>query len=128
MGVPDDRTPLLGTSYAGRALSGYGGAAAVQPPGEGRFGRLFRRQSEASSRSRSSRRPALERRITPEEEDYDVNNPPSAPSSPKLGPDLHYGDVMLASDEMERGRSADQKRPGDALIDIDHDGERRCSS
>jgi magnesium transporter len=35
---------------------------------------------------------------------------------------------MLAHDEIERGRSPDQNRTYDTLIDIDHDNERRLSS
>lgn len=127
----DDRTPLMGTSYGGkvgtpRGLSGYGGAVSIGSPGGGRFGSLFRRPSGTSSRSGRNR--GLEGTDSrPEEDDYDVNNPPSVPSSPKLGPDLHYDDVMLASGEVERGRSPDQKRPGDTLIDIDNDRDQSRS-
>lgn len=129
--IPDDRTPLVGTSHADntsppRALGGYGGTVRGGSPNGGRFGGLFRRQSEASSKS--SRRPALERRKTYEEEDYDVNNPPSIPSSPQLDPDLHYGSILLTPDEIELGRSPDQNRTGETLIDIDHDDGRCLSS
>jgi hypothetical protein len=33
MEVPDDRTPLVGASKAGRALSGYGGVLALNESG-----------------------------------------------------------------------------------------------
>lgn len=129
----DDRTPLMGASYGGKAgaprgLSGYGGAISIGSPSGGRFGGLFRRPSGTSSRSD---RRGLERSRShndEEEEDYDVNNPPSVPSSPKLGPDLHYDDVMLASNEVDRGRSPEQGQPGDAIIDIENDRTRSSSA
>lgn len=129
--ILDDRTPLMGTSYGGKAgtprgLSGYGGAISIGSPGGGRFGSLFRKPSGASSRS--SRNRGLKRtKSYQDEDDYDVNNPPSVPSSPKLGPDLHYDDVMLTSDEAEHGRPPEQKRSGDTLIDIDNDRDRSRS-
>ena len=29
------------------------------------------------------------------ERDYDVNNPPSIPGSPKLGPEMNYDDAVV---------------------------------
>ena len=123
--------PLMGTSFGGKAgtprgLSGYGGPIQLSSPGGGRFAGLFRRQSGTSSRS--SRRGAETAQTHPDD-DYDVNNPPSVPSSPKLGPDLHYDDVMLTSDEADRGRTPEREEHGDALIDIDNNqAPSRCSS
>lgn len=57
-------------------------------------------------------------------ESYDVNNPPSQPGSPRLGPDEDFDDVMLPE---FHGTSPDARKPGpalankDAIIDIDDD-------
>jgi len=130
--IPDERMPLMGSSFGGKAgtprgLSGYGGPIPIGSPGggAGRFGGLFRRPSGTSSRS--SRR-ATEAAKSHQDDDYDVNNPPSVPSSPKLGPNLHYDDVMLTSGEADRGRSQDRQQAGDTLIDIDDHARSRSSS
>ena len=132
--IPDERMPLMGSSFGGksgtpRGLSGYGGPITIGSPGGGsgvgRFGGLFRRPSGTSSRSS---RKATEATKSHQDEDYDVNNPPSVPSSPKLGPNLHYDDVMLTSGEADRGRSQDRQETGDTLIEIDDHVRSRSSS
>ena len=55
-----------------------------------------------------------------EDDDYDVNNPPSVPTSPKMD---SLDDIMIAdlpSSHSERGR--------EAVIDIDGDGQRYSAS
>lgn len=114
-GETNDRAPLLGLSRdkptVGRSNSGFGGS------GGGTYGSSYydqhaRRRSSASRDSKRSRgHHALTKNDTSDEE-FDVNNPPSVPNSPKLG---SLDDVMMA-DEFGRGS------PGrDAIIDIDND-------
>lgn len=60
------------------------------------------------------------------QKDYDVNNPPSVPGSPRLGSNNDYDDVMLpefSSKSMDSQRSYSLPHGGDALIDIDVDDE-----
>ena len=79
------------------------------------------RGSAASSSSSNHRRRAVSRQPS-----HDVNNPPSVPSSPKLGPDMGYDDVMVTgsfaprSPEDRRGHNS----ANDQLIDIDGDGDK----
>lgn len=44
--------------------------------------------------------------------DYDVNNPPSIPGSPKLGPDMNYDDALMTGAEFDfaLARSTDLRR------------------
>lgn len=57
---------------------------------------------------------------------HDVNNPPSVPGSPKLGPDMGYDDVMvtdaLKSQSPHDRRMTVEPNLHDQLIDIDGDG------
>ena len=58
-------------------------------------------------------------------QEYDVNNPPSVPSSPKIGPDIGYEDVLtgsLAPPVSPSDRRATAPALGDHLIDVDGDG------
>jgi magnesium transporter len=52
-------------------------------------------------------------------QDYDVNNPPSVPGSPVLGPDMGYDDVMVTGSFADRRQTA----PGvsEQVIDVDGD-------
>lgn len=63
------------------------------------------------------------------ERDYDVNNPPSIPGSPKLGPEMNYDDAVVtgADWDFSLARSMENRRESldmlnDALIDIDGNG------
>ena len=102
----------------------YGGFSG--PSSSGRtIERSVRRSSPSSISSRERKLGYGPHLSTHSLGDYDINNPPSVPTSPQLGPDLGYDDVMLTND-LSRGRSPDNKRPTstqsrDALIDIDED-------
>ena len=108
---PSDTTPLIGglrQSYS-RTNSGF-------------MGLRQRRPSDASSRSGGKRRslfaPQSPLDVDP---DYDVNNPPSVPGSPKLS-DLTYDDVLL--DTNRPPTSSDTRRmvgsiSRDAVIEMD---------
>lgn len=115
----DDRTPLMSTSQRDiRAGNSYGG---LSNPSSSKGVRRSSRSSHGSLRSK----PAFAQHHSQSNlGDYDVNNPPSMPASPVLGPDMGFDDVMLTAD-MERGRSPEQSRSAnrsrDLLIDIDEE-------
>jgi len=102
----------------------YGGFSG--PSSSGRTLERSVRRSSPSSISSRERKPGYGPHLSTHSlGDYDINNPPSVPTSPQLGPDLGYDDVMLTND-LSRGRSPDNKRSTsaqsrDALIDIDED-------
>ena len=106
----NDRTPLL-------AIAHQDGASPSHRSGMfGSQGRSRRRDSTNSSKLRRgmpSRQPSTPG-MPPV---HDVNNPPSVPNSPKLGPNMGFDDVMVGNSF----KSADDLR-GDQLIDIDNDG------
>lgn len=111
----DDKTPLM--KSRGHA-SGYGGLSA--PSSAGRGEDRSRRRSSRSSTSSRRKRPVFG--TSTSHPGFDVNNPPSVPSSPKLGPDHQFDDVMLTTGEVGRNRSPEARRPSsnprDALINI----------
>ncbi|KAF2807848.1 cora-domain-containing protein [Mytilinidion resinicola] len=108
----DDKSPLIGSSQ--RNGAGYGGLSA--PSSSGRTKDKSTRRSSRSSTSSRRRRPVFGSQISHQSLDYDVNNPPSVPSSPKLGLDHGFDDVMLTTGEVGRSRSPEASR--DALINI----------
>ena len=124
-GGDDQRTPLLG----GRRTSGQGQG----PPGYGLFKSLStgnrqrssnRPESHGSSRSSKHQRHYGGRDSSnqPPHQDYDVNNPPSVPPSPKLGLGTNIDDVMV-TDPFASHVAGDTKSAttGDQVIDIDGD-------
>ena len=120
--VLTDRTPLLTSANGGTSpshRSAYG-LFSAQAQG-GRRNSQHRRSSATTSTSSNHRRGAPSRPPS-----HDVNNPPSVPSSPKLGPDIGYDDVMVTGSFAPR--SPEDKRgynhANDQLIDIDGDGKK----
>ena len=112
--VTTDRTPLLGSNHNGTSpshRSAYG-MFSVQ----GRRDSRHRRNSASTGSSRHrargpSRQPS-----------HDVNNPPSVPNSPKLGPDMRCDDAMVTNSFAPR--SPEERRgtiPNDQFINIDND-------
>lgn len=120
----DDRTPLMGSSIKRDSprFGGYGGLSSIVSPGI-RFAERIRRRSSASSNS--TRRKAGSRPPTNQQrqDDYDVNNPPSVPGSPRLESDMGFDDVMLTGDLDRQNSRTSDREPGplsrDALIPID---------
>ena len=134
----DDRTPLLepssgragpsnlGADYGTRAISSSNGT----PRYNGRSG------SPGSSRSgrRRNRTPALRHNSSSMHplplQDFDINNPPSVPPSPRFGPqegppdplaeDAFQGPSLERQPTGSRGGLNDH---GDFLIDVDGDAE-----
>ncbi|KAI9824889.1 MAG: CorA metal ion transporter [Thelocarpon impressellum] len=92
----DDRTPLLPSPNPGS--SGFLGSRGQR--GAGSRPDLRARGSSANTSTSSRRR----RRASPglpsslPKDDYDVNNPPSMPPSPHIGPEGGFGDVTIAGD------------------------------
>ena len=117
-----DRTPLLTSTNGGASPSHKSAYGLFSAQGQGgRRDSQHRRSSAATSSSSNHRRRAPSRQPS-----HDVNNPPSVPSSPKLGPDMGYDDVMVSdsfaprSPEDRRGHN----HANDQLIDIDGDGNK----
>lgn len=128
-----DRTPLLSTinpdTAAHRPSPGYG-MFSGQGKG-GYFGSPMRRRSTNTSTSSKGRKrlPSYQPSTSSPYLSHDVNNPPSVPNSPKLGPGAGYNDVMVASSYLSRSQedrrtvAAEQR---DTIVDIDPD--RRVQS
>ncbi len=126
--VTDDRTPLMSSTNRDipriGGASGYGGLGA--PARGNRPDTQMRRPSTGTSRSSQHRRhgPIREHSHSDPPQDYDVNNPPSVPNSPQLGPEMGYDDVLVTgsfgpSRPME-DRRATAPALNDHIINIDH--------
>ncbi|KAL2872292.1 uncharacterized protein BJX67DRAFT_2090 [Aspergillus lucknowensis] len=108
----DDRTPLMrpSSSHTTRPLR-YGADSRSRP-----FSFRHRRQSARSPSSERSPRDVPS---------YDINNPPSVPSTPKLGPEIGYNDAVVTGTEFDfgLGRSPDNRiepsPPHDMVIDVE---------
>jgi magnesium transporter len=65
------------------------------------------------------------------QEEYDINNPPSVPSTPKVGPNVGYGDVMVPGDYAESRYPEIGEGLGplgrDQVIDIINGGDQRAT-
>ncbi|KAL9617669.1 MAG: hypothetical protein Q9160_007544 [Pyrenula sp. 1 TL-2023] len=114
-----DRTPLLSSSSRARRQSDHGRAY-------GLFSNHSRPRLESSSTSSSrKRKKGLVRESSYQgyQGDYDVNNPPSVPTSPQLGATLGYDDVLVGDfpsprpPELRHGNTL----PNDSVINIDGD-------
>ncbi|KAL8851039.1 MAG: hypothetical protein Q9221_004029 [Calogaya cf. arnoldii] len=122
-----DRTPLLSASNHDRNTSRQGSGYGAYNGHAGRHGRASqnRRSSVATSSSSKQRRgmPSRQQSASATPRGHDVNNPPSVPGSPKLGPDLGYDDVMvtdaLHSQSPHDRRMTIEPNSHDQLIDID---------
>lgn len=127
-----DRTPLLAAathdSVQSGPLQGYGMSS-----GQGRGGRHDSRRRRASTQTSTS---SKQRRGMPSRQpssgphqSYDVNNPPSVPNSPKLGPDMGYDDVMVTGSLPTRGsdhRHGCLPAANDqVVVDIDGNGDQK---
>jgi magnesium transporter len=100
----DDRTPLMVSSQHGRSGTSYGGASS---------GSHRHRRSSAASGMHNPELFTQHHHSQTNLQDYDVNNPPSVPTSPVL---KASSDVMLG-DDMEH--SPERRRSHDAMIDVD---------
>ena len=127
----DDRTPLMSSTNRDRprsgGVSGYGGLGS-----RGQSSRpdpQVRQPSTGTSRSSQHRRhgPIREASHSDPQQDYDVNNPPSVPNSPKLGPEMGYDDVLVTG-SFGPARSMEDRRAtapalGDHVINMDQNDD-----
>ena len=119
--VTNDRTPLLGSfNHDGPAPYGSGQR---RPGSRGNHldPKLRRSSTATSASSRPKRHAPLREPSSGPQQDYDVNNPPSVPNSPRMGPDMAYEDVMLTGSF--KSKSPEDRRatmPNDLIIDMDN--------
>ena len=117
--VTDAKTPLLSSSSKhGPTYDMY------NPPGRSNNASNYRRSSANTSSSSKRRRrlPTREASTLGAQPDYDINNPPSVPNSPKLGPDMAYDDVLVTGSFAPRSppdRRATAPTAGDQIINMD---------
>ncbi|KAI4144371.1 MAG: hypothetical protein LQ340_006682, partial [Diploschistes diacapsis] len=119
----DSRTPLLGgRRTSGQGASGYGLFKSLSMANKQRS--RNRSGSDASSRSSWRRRPMTGRdgSVQTGYQCYDVNNPPSVPPSPRLGPEAPVDDVM-GTDGFAVHCVGDRRstNAGEQVVDIDGD-------
>ncbi|KAF2152660.1 cora-domain-containing protein [Myriangium duriaei CBS 260.36] len=124
--VGNDRTPLLGSSRKDR--NGARPSTSRSGTGTG-FAGTYGSSYLDSHRRGSGTSPETRKRINKsygnqdDDEDFDVNNPPSMPGSPKLG---SLDDVMIAEEFSHSHDHRDESQ--DAIIDIDGDARRTSPS
>ena len=124
----DDRTPLIQPSSVQReGFPRYGTSVRASP-----FTFQPHKSSASTISSRISPRASL---ISPTasaaDRDYDVNNPPSIPNSPALGPSKNYEDAVVTGADFDfssTARSQDRKGsigwPNDMVIDVDSERQQ----
>ena len=124
--LSNDRTPLLfSAQHDGNAITSGSGYDMFS--GQGRAERLAspirRTSTNTSASSKRRRRISSHQTSVPSPFlSHDVNNPPSVPSTPKLGPNMGYDDIMVT--DSFAARSPDQRHKitnlnHDQLIDIE---------
>ncbi|KAF2639949.1 cora-domain-containing protein [Massarina eburnea CBS 473.64] len=116
----NDHTPLMSASARDiRTSNGYSyGGTSTQSS------QIRQRRGSKSSRSSGKRAVpfTMQHHSQTNLDEYDVNNPPSVPASPVLGPETTYGDVMLHADMDERTSPPGTRHSSrDVLIDIDEE-------
>ncbi|KAH8587063.1 hypothetical protein B0O99DRAFT_527432 [Bisporella sp. PMI_857] len=94
----DERAPLLSSSSRIKTMSGLGFGT---QSGDGTKPKLSRQSSKSSSRSK--KRQTIYDKISPafpsNNEEYNVNYPPSVPQSPELGAsNMDFGDMLARED------------------------------
>ncbi|RAL02237.1 cora-domain-containing protein [Aspergillus ibericus CBS 121593] len=128
----NDRTPLMPPpSGHSPSLPRYGSDFRSSPLS-------FPQRRPVSSRSSSSRcspRAIPSPKFPEPDHDYDINNPPSMPTSPKLGPEMNYDDAVVTGAEFDfsLAKSIDNRmeqlaRTHDLLIDVDGASNRPAQS
>ncbi|PNS14281.1 hypothetical protein CAC42_6794 [Sphaceloma murrayae] len=110
----NDRSPLLGSSIKNRPGTSRSGT------GNAGYGTSYFNQGRReSNHSPDNRKRHTKGYADESDEDFDVNNPPSMPGSPKLG---SLDDVMIA-EEFSRDHSHSHESQ-DVVINIDEDDQR----
>ncbi|KAL8908422.1 MAG: hypothetical protein Q9207_000841 [Kuettlingeria erythrocarpa] len=127
-----DRTPLLSSSNHDRTDSRQGSGYGMFNGHPSKLGRASQNRRPSTATSASSKRrkgmPSRQHSASGMPQGHDVNNPPSVPGSPKLGPNMGYDDFM-ATDALHAQSPHDRRmtvdphsHPHDQLIDVDGDG------
>jgi magnesium transporter len=117
----DDRTPLMGSSQRDiRIGTSYGS-------GTGKTARQHRRSMSSERNRGPEHRPDMftqHHASATNLDDYDINNPPSVPTSPAFQASAGLDDVMMPTDldHMSDPEDRPSSRSRDALIDIDGEG------
>lgn len=117
----DDRTPLI------RALSGHNSSNVPRYGTDTRSSNLSStRKRRLSAQSTSTQKsPRAPRSPTiPDDREYDINNPPSMPTSPKTGPDMGYDDAVVtgADFDFSLAKSVDNRLeagPREMILDLE---------
>lgn len=120
-----DRTPLMQRASSGHTSTfntRYGTDSRSSPfPGRARRPSVQSGSSNRSPRDNNPLNISLDA-----ERDYDVNNPPSIPGTPKAGADLNYDDAVVTGLDFDfsLGLSSDNRRDSygrlrDTLIDVE---------
>lgn len=117
----NDQTPLI-RAHSGHASVNtprYGTDARSSQPTANRRRRLSVQTSSSQKSPRAPRSPTI-----PDDRDYDINNPPSMPTSPKGGPDMGYNDAVVTGADFDFSltRSVDNRLeagPRDMIIDLE---------
>lgn len=117
----NDQTPLIRgpSGHTSVNVPRYGTDARSSQPTGSRRRRLSVQTSSSQRSPRAPRSPTL-----PDDRDYDVNNPPSMPTSPKGGPDMGYDDAVVTGADFDFSltRSVDNRLeagPRDMIIDLE---------
>ena len=125
----NDRTPLLPFRSSDDIVTPHGKRHGLSSP---TFDKHHSHLGQLSfSPSRSSRRkhsPIGYDVPNPQAEPYDVNNPPSIPSSPKLGTGSGLNDVMLMGEEAYLEPSDEIRRNKDEDDNVDSDNDDKLDS
>ena len=128
-GATSDRTPLLAaTHHEGVTSAPASGHGLLSGQGRGgRFESPIRRTSTATSTSSKWRRnlPSRQPSSLSPQLAHDINNPPSVPSSPKLGPTIGFDDVLVPGSFAPRSPEDNHNTTflnKDQVINIDGDG------
>ena len=120
--VTNDRTPLLRSSNHDKPAPYASGQRRPGSRGNHLDPKLRRSSTATSASSRRKRHMPTREPSSGPQQDYDVNNPPSVPNSPRMGPDMAYEDVMLT--ESFKPKSPEDRRAtapmlNDLIIDMD---------
>ncbi|KAF7595059.1 CorA metal ion transporter [Aspergillus hancockii] len=130
-GPVNDRTPLMRPSSAHRPNTSRYGTDSKSSP----FTFRQRRSSVQTDSSRCSPRRIPSPGFPEPDRDYDINNPPSMPTSPKFGAEMGYDDAVVTGAEFDfsLAKSIDNRMESmplshDMVIDVEGGGNRMRSS